>query len=441
MEEKRKLSKKAFDLQVHIGYPLVYDMCFVWRGCPDWAERSTCIMYSKVLSGLVQGVEGTLISVETDIHDGLPVMNMVGYLSSCVREAGERVRTALRNSDFSLPPKRVTINLFPADIRKEGTAFDLPIAVGILASMGIIPIDTINSILIIGELGLDGHVNSVNGVLAIVHHAYTCGVRSCIVPAGNSGEAAIIEGMTVIPVESLRELVDHLCGIHIIEPEYVDVDAVLSSYMEEEGDFSEVKGHETLKRGIEIAAAGMHNILMTGPAGAGKSMIARRIPSILPRLTLDESIEITKIYSVAGMLDEGHPVINRRPFRSPHHTISLHALSGGGRDPRPGEISLAHGGVLFLDELPEFSRNVLEVMRQPLEEGVVHISRLNGTYRFPADFMLVAARNPCPCGQYPDMNRCTCTVNQIRNYNARISKPLLDRIDINGQKGSVQGAV
>ena len=249
MEEKRKLSKKAFDLQVHIGYPLVYDMCFVWRGCPDWAERSTCIMYSKVLSGLVQGVEGTLISVETDIHDGLPVMNMVGYLSSCVREAGERVRTALRNSDFSLPPKRVTINLFPADIRKEGTAFDLPIAVGILASMGIIPIDTINSILIIGELGLDGHVNSVNGVLAIVHHAYTCGVRSCIVPAGNSGEAAIIEGMTVIPVESLRELVDHLCGIHIIEPEYVDVDAVLSSYMEEEGDFSEVKGHETAAGG------------------------------------------------------------------------------------------------------------------------------------------------------------------------------------------------
>lgn len=438
MEEKRKLSKKAFDLQVHIGYPLVYDMCFVWRGCPDWAERSTCIMYSKVLSGLVQGVEGTLISVETDIHDGLPVMNMVGYLSSCVREAGERVRTALRNSDFSLPPKRVTINLFPADIRKEGTAFDLPIAVGILASMGIIPIDTINSILIIGELGLDGHVNSVSGVLAIVHHAYTCGVRSCIVPAGNSGEAAIIEGMTVIPVESLRELVDHLCGIHIIEPEYADVDAVLSSYMEEEGDFSEVKGHETLKRGIEIAAAGMHNILMTGPAGAGKSMIARRIPSILPRLTLDESIEITKIYSVAGMLDEGHPVINRRPFRSPHHTISLHALSGGGRDPRPGEISLAHGGVLFLDELPEFSRNVLEVMRQPLEEGVVHISRLNGTYRFPADFMLVAARNPCPCGQYPDMNRCTCTVNQIRNYNARISKPLLDRIDINVEVRKVQ---
>lgn len=396
-------------------------------------------MYSKVLSGLVRGVEGTLISVETDIHDGLPMMNMVGYLSACVREAGERVRTALRNSDFSLPPKRVTINLFPADIRKEGTAFDLPIAVGILASMGIIPQESIENILILGEMGLDGHVSSVTGILAIVHHAYTQGIRKCIVPSGNSQEAAIIDGMTVIPVESLTELVDYLSGISAIEPEYVDVDGLLGEAPDRrECDFSEVRGHETLKRGVEIAAAGMHNILMTGPAGAGKSMIARRIPTILPKLTLEESIEITEIYSVAGLLKDGASIINRRPFRSPHHTISLHAMSGGGRDPRPGEISLAHGGVLFLDELPEFGRSVLEVMRQPLEEGAVNISRLNGVYRFPADFMLVAARNPCPCGQYPDVNKCTCTVNQIRNYNARISKPLLDRIDINVDVRKVQ---
>lgn len=390
------------------------------------------LMYSKVLSGLVQGIDGTLISVETDIHDGLPVMNMVGYLSSCVKEAGERVRTALRNSGFNIPPKRITINLFPADIRKEGAAFDLPIAAGMLESMGVIPTDNIKNILILGELGLDGHVNPVSGVLSIVHSAYSEGVRSCIVPAGNSREAAIIRGMTVIPVTSIGELVDHLSGIQTIEPEYVDVEAMLDTSGDEaEVDFSEVMGHESLKRGVEIAAAGMHNILMTGPAGAGKSMIARRIPTILPRLSLEESIEITKVYSVAGLLDESCHIINRRPFRAPHHTISLHALSGGGHNPRPGEISLAHGGVLFLDELPEFNRNVLEVMRQPLEDGEVSISRLGGIYRFPADFMLVAARNPCPCGQYPDMNRCTCTVRQIRNYNARISKPLLDRIDIN----------
>ena len=351
-------------------------------------------MYSKVISGIVQGIEGTLISVETDIHDGLPMMNMVGYLSACVREAGERVRTALRNSNFNLPPKRITINLFPADIRKEGTAFDLPIAAGILASMGVIPHESLENTLILGELCLDGHVSQVTGVLAIVHHAYTKGIRRCIVPTGNSKEAAIISGVTVIPVESLEEFVSYLSGISVIEPEYVDVDALLGeNTYTDECDFSEVKGHEALKRGVEIAAAGMHNILMTGPAGAGKSMIARRIPTILPNLTLEESIEITKIYSVAGLLRNEDQMIHRRPFRSPHHTISLHAMSGGGREPRPGEISLAHGGVLFLDELPEFGRNVLEVMRQPLEDGSVYISRLNGMYRFPADFMLVAARN------------------------------------------------
>lgn len=393
-------------------------------------ERSR--MYSKIISGGVIGVEGILIQVEADINDGLPVFNMVGYLSSCVREAGERVRTALKNSDFHLPPKRITINLSPAAIRKDGTAFDLPIAIGILTSMGVITQEKLNHTLVVGELSLDGHVNAVSGILPIIQCALKQGIKRCIVPKENGEEAALIEEMEVIPVDSLRSVVDYMSDMIAIEPCYVDVKALIhSSNVSEYGDFSEVMGHETLKRGIEIAAAGLHNVLMTGAAGAGKSMIARRIPTILPELTFEECLEVTKLYSIAGLLKPDKPIIGSRPFRAPHHTISAHALAGGGKTPKPGEISLAHNGVLFLDELPEFSRNALEVMRQPLEDREVTISRLNGIYRFPADFMLVAARNPCPCGNYPDINKCTCTINQIKRYNARISKPLLDRIDIN----------
>ncbi len=389
-------------------------------------------MYSKIISGGVLGVEGLLIQVETDINQGLPMFNMVGYLSSCVKESGERVRTALKNSGFNLPPKRITINLSPADIRKEGTAYDLPIAIGILVSMGIIPEEKVKDVIIIGELSLDGHINHVTGVLPIIHHAKKQGIKRCIVPKDDAREAAIVPEMDVIPVSTLFEAEQYLNDITVIEPEYMDVQELLSKdNTYETGDFSEIKGQEMLKRGMEIAAAGMHNILMTGQAGSGKSMIAKRLPTILPKITYEESIEITKIYSVAGLLKKGQSLITERPFRSPHHTVSSVAMAGGGSIPKPGEISLSHNGVLFLDELPEFNKNVLEVMRQPLEDREVCISRINANYVFPASFMLVAARNSCPCGAYPDMNKCTCTIKQIRQYNSRISRPLLDRIDIN----------
>jgi magnesium chelatase family protein len=300
--------------------------------------------------------------------------------------------------------------------------------------MGIIPQEKVDNIIILGELGLDGHINPVTGVLPVIHYALKQGIKKCIVPAQNSREAALISDMEVIPVTSLVEVTDYLNDVITIEPEYVDVEELLSHAEHNvHGDFSDIKGQPVLKRGMEIAASGMHNILMTGSAGSGKSMIAKRLPTILPQLTFEESIEITKIYSVAGLLKEDQPIVTSRPFRSPHHTISTIALAGGGREPKPGEISLSHNGVLFLDELPEFNRNVLEVMRQPLEDRKVTISRINGIYRFPASFMLVAARNCCPCGMAPDMSRCTCSFKQIKQYNSKISRPLLDRIDINIQ--------
>ncbi len=303
-------------------------------------------MYSRIISGGIIGVEGILIQVEADMNDGLPVFNMVGYLSPCVREAGERVRTALKNSGFRIPPKRITINLSPADIRKDGTAFDLPIAIGILTSMGVITQEKIQDILIIGELSLDGHVNAVAGVLPIIQCAIKQGIRRCIVAEDNAEEAALIEAMEVIPVDSLQKTVEYLTDVVAIEPCYVDVKMLFNMEQADDcGDFSEVMGHETLKRGIEIAAAGLHNVLMTGPAGAGKSMIAKRIPAILPELTFEESLEITKIYSIAGLLKRGKKIIGKRPFRAPHHTISSNALAGGGHEPKPGEISLAHNGV------------------------------------------------------------------------------------------------
>lgn len=384
-------------------------------------------MYSKIISGAVMGVDGTMITVEADVNDGLPTLTMVGYLSSSVREAGERVRTALKNSGYHLPPKRITINLSPANVRKDGSGYDLPIALAVLMSLGISIEYDLSKTMVIGELGLDGTVKPISGVLPMVHMAYKEGMCSCIVPYENAGEAALINGIEVIPVRSLTEMMELVQGRLSINP-YKDGFLADSSVQE---DMSDIKGQEVMKRGMEIAAAGFHNVLMSGAAGAGKSMLARRLPSIMPELTLEESIEVTKIYSVSGMLKENSRLVNKRPFRSPHHTISAKALVGGGSVPRPGEISLAHKGVLFLDELPEFNKNTLEVLRQPIEDKRVTISRLNNNIVFPADFMLVAAMNPCPCGYYPNIKKCTCSSVQIKRYREKISGPLLDRIDIN----------
>lgn len=386
-------------------------------------------MYCKVLSGTVHGVGGLIIQVEADVSDGLPGFSMVGMLSSEVKEAGERVRTALKNSKYKIPPKRITVNLSPADIRKEGAAFDLAIAVAILVNLGYIPQENLKDVLIIGELSLNGDVNRVNGVLPIVCEAAGQGCRFCIVPYENVVEASVIKGITVFGVRTLREAMELLMAPENYESvlKHADNSVKVSGNIP---DFSQVSGQAALKRAAEVAAAGMHNFLMIGPPGSGKTMIASRIPSILPKLSFEESIEITKIYSVAGKLDSENPLVTSRPFRAPHHTTTRSAMAGGGRKALPGEITLANNGVLFLDELPEFDTSVLEILRQPLEEGKVEISRVYGNFSYPARFMLVAAMNPCKCGYYPDLSRCTCSSEQVRRYLGRISRPLLDRIDI-----------
>lgn len=394
-------------------------------------EMKGAIMYSKVFSSAVYGVEGTAICVEADVSDGLPMFNMVGYLSSSVKEAAERVRTALRNSGFFIPPKRITINLSPADIRKDGSCFDLPIAVSVLLSMGITTEYDLSKIVFIGELGLDGSVLPVSGVLPMVYHCFGEGIDTCIIPRLNLNEAALVKDMNIIAVDNLQQVIEYLQGLRdleiVIGGNYTNYNVLKRNNV----DFSDIKGQEMLKRGMEIAASGFHNVLMSGAAGAGKSMLAKALPSIMPELSFEEKIEVTKIYSSRGLLENIDSLISERPFRSPHHTISNHALIGGGSIPRPGEVTLAHNGVLFLDELPEFNKNVLEVLRQPLEDRKITISRMKASYIFPADFMLVAAMNPCPCGRYPDLSKCNCTPNQIKQYQGKISGPLLDRIDIN----------
>ncbi len=388
-------------------------------------------MFSTVLSATLRGLIVEFVHVEADISNGLPVFHMVGDLSSEVKEASERVRTAIKNSGFDMPAKRIVVNLSPANIRKKGSMFDLPIAIAILASLGEMNVDRLQDTLVVGELSLDGRVKSVPGVLSMVNEAKKMGCKTCIVPKENKREALLVDGVRIVSVSSLQDVCQFLRGQHDRNQDAArDCKCEKCDAEKKRPDYSDIHGQQFAKRAAEIAVAGNHNLLMVGPPGSGKSMIAKRIPTILPELTKEESLEITSIYSVLGALNPEQPLIVDRPFREVHQSTTKAGLLGGGTIPKPGEISLAHKGVLFLDELAEFPKSILELLRQPIEEHSIRIVRERGEYLFPADFLLVAAMNPCPCGNYPDLNRCTCTTPQIRNYLGRVSQPFLDRMDL-----------
>jgi magnesium chelatase family protein len=385
-------------------------------------------MLAKVLTGAVVGLEGALVQVEVDISPGLPNFFIVGLPDAAVQEARERVRPAIRNSGGDFPMKRVTVNLAPADLKKAGPAYDLPIAIGILLSSGQVSAD-LSGTMLLGELSLDGSLRHTNGVLPLVALAHDAGIPTVIVPEADAREASLVEGVRVIPAASLTQLMSYLRG-DIPAPELA-IDAAAEPPLVAVTDMADIKGQEHVKRALEVAAAGGHNIVMCGPPGSGKTLLARSLPSIMPPMTTQEALEVTRIYSVSGLLPADTPMVRRRPFRSPHYTISNAGLVGGGNFPKPGEISLSHRGVLFLDELPEFGHSLLEVLRQPLEDKVVTISRAQGRLTFPASFMLVGAMNPCPCGYFGDpFHKCTCPSSLVSRYQRRISGPFLDRVDI-----------
>lgn len=396
-------------------------------------------MLSKIKSCGLIGIDGYIIEVETDISNGIPAFEIVGLGDAAVKESKERARSAIKNSDMEFPVKRITINLAPANMKKEGSSLDLPIALGILAATQQINSDELDKYMFAGELSLDGEIKPVKGILPMAVCALQAGIEYLVLPEANADEAAVVKGLTVIPIKNLNDIVPHLNGETRLREHYIDVDSIFMNSIRYDADFEDVKGQENVKRALEVVASGGHNCLMIGPPGSGKTMLAKRLPTILPSLTFNEALEVTKIHSVAGLLPSKTSLLTSRPFRSPHHTISAIGLVGGGRIPKPGEVSLAHYGVLFLDELPEFSKEALEVLRQPLEDGVVTVSRVNASITYPAETTVICAANPCKCGNYLDPSKqCSCTPRQIQQYMGKLSGPLLDRIDLHIEVASVK---